>query len=457
MMSRLFCIGLLLIASSPATMPVFASESVLERDVSMGDTGSMAKNSGTWRHTDLPLAFEENRGQTESAAQFLAHGRGYQIHLAPEAVGIAVDDSSRGNSGRNVRLMRLRFLGARLDARAVGVKPTGYKTSYLVASGTAQQVTDVPSYSRIVFEEVYPGVSLAYYGTQRNLEYDVLVRAGSDPSVVRLAIDGADRIQLGPKGDLQLALGTGTIGLKRPVAYQEYAGRRHFVKARFERRGSHEVVIRTGQYNHRYALTIDPVLTYGTYLGGSNEDFGTSITVDASGNAYLTGYTSSTDFPVLSAYQTTLGRAGDVAFVTKMNASATGIVYSTYLGNTGGGSDTEGRGIAVDSSGNAYVTGTTTGGFPTTSGAYQTSCSASWCSFVAKLGSAGNTLVYGTYIQSALAASIAVNASGNAYVTGQALSTFLATAGAYQTADKATARLAASGSAIPAVPLLSSN
>jgi beta-propeller repeat-containing protein len=386
----------------------------------------------------LPLAFEENRGQAERAARFLAHGRDYQIHLSSNAVALAVAERRSTTPAESTRAMRLRFLGARHDGAGTGIEPRAFKTNYFLGNGAAERITDVPSYSRIRFDDVYPGIAIVYYGREQQLEYDVVVSPGADANLVRFAVDGVDRMRLDAKGDLQLALGSGTISLKRPLVYQDYDGVRHPVKAWFERRAGNQVVIRTERYDHEHALTIDPVLSYGSYLGGSKDEYGEGIAVDGSGNAYLTGYTYSSDFPLLSAYQSSLGRAGSIGYVTKLNASGTGVIYSTYLGDvTTRSGRTQAFAIAVDSSGNAYVTGTTTAGFPTTAGAYQTSATIA-TSFVAKLGPAGNTLIYGTFVQGSTASSIAVDAGGNAYVAGSAWTGFKTTTGAYQTSNKAT-------------------
>src|SRR6266851_2193022 len=185
---------------------------------------------------------------------------------------------------------------------------------------------------------------------------------------------------------------------------------------------------------HR-SLTIDPSLVYSTYLGGSSTDVGFGIAVDSSGNAYVTGYTQSSNFPTTAgALQTTFGGLAD-AFVSKLNSSGSALVYSTYLG---GGSTDFGFGIAVDSSGGAYVTGyTQSSNFPATAGALQTTFGGGADAFVSKLNSGGSALVYSTYLGGSsfdFGFGIAVDSSGNAYVTGYTCSSnFPTTAGALQT------------------------
>jgi hypothetical protein len=332
-------------------------------------------------------------------------------------------------------------MGANIHAQSAGAGLLPSRSNYFLDRDPSKSITDVPNYERVHFEEVYPSIGFDYYGRQGQLEYDLVVHPGGDPNAVRMAIYGADRLEVGTSGDLRLRVGTATAVLKRPVVYQEYDGQRHPVQAWFERGGPNEVAIRTGEYDRQHTLTIDPILTYGTYLGGSKDEYAEGIAVDGSGNVYLTGYTASTDFPLLSPYQSSVGSGVQVGYVTKLNTSGTGLIYSTYLGDvkTRGGSS-KAFGIAVDSSGNAYVTGTTTSGFPTTSGAYQTSVTAN-TSFVTKLAPAGNALVYSTFVQGTTSAAITVDASGNAYVTGAAWNAYKTTSGAYQTTDKATGTL----------------
>jgi hypothetical protein len=160
-------------------------------------------------------------------------------------------------------------------------------------------------------------------------------------------------------------------------------------------------------------------LVYSTYLGGASSDQGSGIAVDSSGNAYVTGFTQSTSFPTVNAIQASLGASGATnAFVSKLNAAGSALVYSTYLG---GSNSDGGYGIAVDSSGNAYVTGdTNSANFPTMN-ALQANSGGASDAFVAKLDATGSALLYSTYLGgsgSDGASGIAVDSSGDAYVTG---------------------------------------
>ena len=209
------------------------------------------------------------------------------------------------------------------------------------------------------------------------------------------------------------------------------------VAGQFVLLGQDEIGFQVGAYDPSLPLTIDPVLSYSTYLGGNNYDDGFSIAVDGSGYAYVTGFTQSTNFPTKTgAYQTNLEGTTNV-FVTKLNATATSLLYSTYLGgnNQGDVRGDKGYGIAVDSSGNAYVTGfTDSTNFPTTTGAFQTILEGGLeNAFMTKLNASGTALIYSTYLGvNSVGSGIAVDGTGNAYVTGSTGSNFPTTTSAYQ-------------------------
>ena len=276
---------------------------------------------------------------------------------------------------------------------------------------------------------------MVYYGNQHQLEYDFVVAPGADPSRIRLSIAGMQKIGVDSHGQLIVRTAAGPVCWNKPAVYQEIDGKRCVVKGEYVLRRGHEVGFRVAAYDTTKALIIDPTLVYSTYLGGSNDDAGQGIAIDAAGDAYVTGVTLSTNFPTTAgAYQTTSGGTAD-AFVTKLNPAGSGLVYSTYLGGSGGDN---GMGIAVDASGNAYITGfTSSTDFPTTSGAFQTTYGGSGDAFVTMLNSTGSGLLYSTYLGGSDAEqgnNIAVDGGGNAYVTGLTRSAnFPTTVGAFET------------------------
>ncbi len=209
------------------------------------------------------------------------------------------------------------------------------------------------------------------------------------------------------------------------------------IPGRYVLTATHQLSVRVGAYDAGRPLVIDPVLAYSTYLGGDNFDRSSAIAVDPLGNAYVTGFALSTDFPTTAgAVQATFGGGGEDAFVTKLNPTGSGLVYSTYLGGT---SNDEAWGIGVDAAGSVYVTGfTLSTDFPATAGAYQTTFFG-WDAFVTKLDPTGSSLVYSTSLGvSDEGFGIAVDALGNAYVTGISFPSiytknFPTTPGAFQT------------------------
>ena len=226
---------------------------------------------GATQFQERPLVFEDNRGQAPVDTRFLARGRNYQIHLGSSAMAIALRPAAEPAYSQRLRVVRVRLVGANAHAKSIGEVLLPSKSNYFLDADASRPIIDVPNYARVRFDEVYPSIGIVYYGNQGQLEYDFLVQPGGDTRAVRLAINGADGIDMEANGDLRLSIGTTAVVLKRPVVYQEYDGERHPVEAWFERRGRNELAIRTGRYDHRYTLTIDPVLTYGSYLGGSND------------------------------------------------------------------------------------------------------------------------------------------------------------------------------------------
>jgi hypothetical protein len=291
-------------------------------------------------------------------------------------------------------------------------------------------------YSKVRFQQIYPGIDLVYYGNQRRLESDFVVSPHADALKIRMAIDGAEA-SLNDSGDLELHLPKGDFRFRRPVSYQDIDGIRKEVPSSYVLEAS-QVSLKLGEYDHTRTLVIDPQLEYSTFLGGSGDEQGNGIAVDSSGNAYVTGFTTSSDFPTTAGvFQSSNSGAGfDEVFVTKIDPTGTSLIYSTYLG--GSGNDT-GYGIAVDSSGNAYVTGESgSNNFPTTPGVIQPApLLANAHPFVTKLNATGSALVYSTYLGGSsldYGYGIAVDGSGNAFIVGGTQSDdFPTTAGAFQT------------------------
>jgi len=404
----------------------------------------------------LPLSFEANQGQTEPQVKFLSRGSGYTLFLtSTEAVLMLTktDAHAKHRIPGEARLvepekgagtvLRMKLLGANPAPAVAGVGELPGKSNYFVGNDPKKWRANVPTYAKIEYRDVYPGVNLVYYGNQRQLEHDFVVSPGADPKAITLAFEGMDGVAIDALGDLVLRADGGEVRLRKPVVYQEQNGQRAVIPTRYVLKAERQVAFEVAAYDATKPLIIDPVLAYSTYLGGrasafggNADDEGLGIAVDAAGNAYVTGRTLSTSFPTTpGAFQVTFGGGFFDAFVTKLNGDGSALVYSTYLG---GSVDDRGNAIAVDAAGNAYVTGSTSSNnFPTTSGAVQPTCGISGGdAFVSKLNETGTTLVYSTCLGGSggqFGNGIAVDVAGNAYVTGQTTSpNFPTTLGAFQ-------------------------
>jgi hypothetical protein len=397
----------------------------------------------------LPMSFEPNRGQTDARVDFLARGPGYTAFLAPTQAVMSLKD------GASSDVLRMRLNGSNAHARATGSGLQAGVTNYLIGSDPAAWKTGIPNFGQVRYASVYRGIDLVYHGNQRQLEYDFVVNPGARPGTIKMSFASEQRPRLDQAGNLVLHTAGGDLVQHAPVAYQEIDGATHAVSSRFVVGPRGGVGFRVGQYDHSKPLVIDPSLSYSTYLGGRNNDVGTGIAVDSSGNTYVVGWTGSKNFPTMSPLQRGLSGGGD-AFVTKFNAAGQ-LVYSTFLG--GKNDYDRGFGIALDTSKNVYLTGVTNSpDFPTTSGALQRSLRGSYDAFVTKLNSSGSGLLYSTFLggsgsednhASYRLGGIAVDGSGNAYVTGRTDSTDFPTVNAYQSmGDTFVAKLNTSGSAL---------
>ena len=327
-------------------------------------------------------------------------------------------------SGASGTVISMQFVGANAHPAVTGVDKRETVSNYLLGSDPSQWHSDVANFGQVQYANLYSGIDAVFYGNQQHLEYDFNVAAGADPGQIQWQIQGTEGLSIDESGNLLIHTAGGDLVQQAPTIYQEVDGAQVPVSGRFVLAGDDRVGFAVGNYDASLPLVIDPVLDYASYLGGNSIDQGYGIAVDGSGNAYVTGNAGSTDFPVTpGAYQTSRNGLRD-AFVAKLSADGSRLVYSSYLG--GNGAD-EGRGIAVDGSGNAYVTGDTSStDFPVTPGAYQTSRGGLYDSFVAKLSADGASLIYCSYLGGSnqdFAYGIAVDGSGNAYVTGSTEST----------------------------------
>ncbi len=359
-------VGVILVGAHKDDQNVPATDSAIQ--LADSDKSRIARNFG-----QLPLSFEINKGQLDEAVKFMSHGAGYDLFLTANETVLRVY-KPKGQQDQNVRegtVLRLKLLGASSSPQVTGQDELPGKVNYFIGDDPAKWRRNVPTYRRAYLKDVYPGIDIVYYGQQRELEYDFVVTAGANPKLIRFSVEGADQIRLDKSGKLLLGLKHGDVSLHKPVIYQlDENGSRREVKGTYVINGN-EVRFKLERFDSSKPLVIDPVLSYSTLLGSSSNDTAFGIAVDPQGSAYVTGTTDGTNFPTTSgAFKSTSTRSG--AFITKLNATGSSLIYSTYLNGVDG--ITNGLGIAVDSAGNAHVTGTTSASdFPIVNGLKTTS------------------------------------------------------------------------------------
>jgi photosystem II stability/assembly factor-like uncharacterized protein len=336
----------------------------------------------------LPLSFEPNHRLVESRSQFFSRGDGYSIHLYSTGVTLLLRNSNggasdslvsqpggpngaRANGSKRSTELKMRLERANPAATMRGLNELPGKTNYLLGKEPKDWLTNVANYARIEQKDVYPGVHLVYYGNQRQLEYDFRIDPGANAGRIKLNFEGAQSLRIDPSGDLILTTAAGEVRQKKPFAYQTMNGVRQEVASRYVLKGKHRVGFKLGRYDRSRPLVIDPVLIYSSYLGFEGQP--SAIAIDDSGNMYITGGTVSNTLPVTAgAIQPGRGNDGPFigdAFVAKVNAAGNALVYLTYLGGSGHDNAAD---LAVDAEGNAYVTGpTASSNFPTTANAFK--------------------------------------------------------------------------------------
>ena len=368
--------------------------------------------------TKLPLSFIKNEGQKDKSILFYEQGIGHATAFTDKDISLFLTRTGKVKMEGANQLITLTPLNASPFTVEALDKREG-KVNYFVGRDAKNWKTGIPTYGAVLYKGVYPGIDMKFYGSNSQLEYDMIVAPNADPSKVQIFCKGIERLAITPGGELEMVLKDGSVFQKKPFIYQMREGRRTEVQGSFILSDSRTYGFKVDPYDRNLPLVIDPALVYSTYLGGSANDIAKAIAIDDDGNAYVAGSTSSNNFPVLTPFQTYFG--GSDAFITKIGPSGNTLVYSTYLG---GSSDDSANAIAVDSSGNAYVAGSTSSNdFPLLT-PFQTYAGGS-DAFIAKIGPSGNALVYSTYLGGSFddfANAIVVDTSGNAYVAGSTAS-----------------------------------
>jgi len=392
----------------------------------------------------LPLYFEANRGQVDSRVAFFARGERASVFFTPGGIRYSLADTRR--AGRRFGL-ELGFVGADPDVRPVGVSETGAEVSYFRGSAKESE-TRVPTYGKVAYRDLWPGIDLVYTGARGRLKYNLVVAPGADPAAIELAWRGATELGVDRNGRLKVATEAGALREQAPVSYQRVAGRRVAVDSSYALGPGRRYGFKLGGYDRTRRLVIDPaVLVYAGYLGGRRDDAANNTAVDRRGALYVTGATGSAQarFPDRLGPDRSFNGPTNDAFVAKVDPSGRRLAYAGYIG---GSKDDGGLVIAVDRRGAAYVTGTTASTqatFPVRRGPDTTYGGGPRDAFVAKVSPSGRRLEYAGYIGGSAvtpaplpneqANGVAVDRRGNAYVSGFTASSaaqgFPATAGSF--------------------------
>jgi hypothetical protein len=449
---------------------------------------------------NLPLSFVPNEGQWPDSILFRANAGGTTMWFGASGTyyefadsGSATTDQEGDGVGRRL-LIRTNFVGANREPSVVGLDRTGSWSNFYLGGDRARWRSKVPNYRAILYQNVYPGIDLKYYGDGRRMEYDFIVSPGADPGSIRVRYDGAKSVSVNQAGQLVVETEWGKVVEQAPVVYQTIDGRHKALDGEYELISESTFGFRLGWgYDPAHAVVIDPVLTYSSYwggmateycttirlddsgyvyfacqttstdfpivnssgalsggmdvtltkltpdcqtvvystmIGGYGYDYWPGIATDDSGRVYMTGHTVSSDFPRVNAYDNTINGGSDL-FVTKFDRDGT-IIYSTFLG--GSGNESWGR-VAADSLGCAYVTGVTSSANLPCTNAYDATPNGGNDVFLAKFSADGQQLIYCTYLGGSGSEEnhgLAIDAGGCAYVTGIAPSAnFPTTEGAY--------------------------
>jgi len=308
-----------------------ASSSSLSQTVTAGERSRIQAS-----YAALPLAFEQNQGQTDPQVKYMARGNGYTLFLTADEAVFSLH--SRSSASRpspagqadSTAVVHMHLLGGNSLAKVEATIPVAGTSNYFLSNDRSKWRSGVARFARVSYQNVYPGVNMAFHGAERELEFDFVLAPGANPEPIGFQVSGNQGIKTDDSGNLILSSAAGNVFLHKPVAYQEQNGSRQPVDARFILQADNQVKFELGEYDRTRELVIDPSISYATYLGGLAEDEALSIAFDSSGNAYVTGETASTNFPGAS----NVLRGTFNAFVTKLAANGSSLIYSTYVGGS---------------------------------------------------------------------------------------------------------------------------
>ncbi len=423
----------------------------LKKDLS----AQIAKGTVDEAYGKLPLYFIKNNGQMDKKVKFYTRNGGHTIFFTEGGIYFSLiqtqklqessgDTETSKTSAVKSEILKLSFFNAKKESRITAGDLQKGVFNYFIGNDPAKWRTDIPTYGALVYEEIYKDIDIKFYGNNRRLEYDVIVKPGGDPKSVKLFYEGTKGLNVNTLGELEIALGNGTLTQKTPYLYQEIDGKKVPVKGAFKLIDRTSFGFEVASYDKKLPLIIDPVIEYSRYIGGDYYERIHAIDIDNAGNAYITGYTDSPNFRGMThdpqQYYNDM-------FVAKLNPEGA-FLYCTVLGGRGYDQGSalkyreRGESIAVDSAGNAHITGVVPScascdnpaynwpHFPTTATAFQDTHSDGYAdAFYAVISSSGG-LLYSSFLGGDsinYGYGIAVDTDDNAYITGQTWSTDLPT------------------------------
>jgi uncharacterized protein (TIGR03437 family) len=373
----------------------------------------------------LPVTFEENVGQAAAGVLFVAHAAGHSVYLTSQGAVISA------NGGH---LAHIALPGANRGLHPRGINRLPGRSNYLVGSDPAQWRTGIANFEKVRYSGAYPGIDMIWYGNRGEVEYDFAVAPGADPRRIRLAI-----VNAAPRLDDHGALTAGGIRFEKPRAFQN--GKE--IACQYRIRGR-TVAFALGRYDRARPLTIDPILSYATFVGGTSSGSVSSsvaVATDREGNVVVAAVTRAADLPVTpGAFQNVRDAqpcyyyanngppvpapCGDV-FVAKLNKDGSAYLFCTYLGSAYGESVTA---VAVDPSGNVWLAGSFNVPLINPLGLALIGGSS-----LLKLSADGTQLLFSDNIPAQIAG-IALDAAGAVYLTGEAAYHYLPAVNAFQPA-----------------------
>jgi hypothetical protein len=417
-----------ILAAAMASLLVLGASAPAGAAPGPGAAGTRIHQSGPARLSPaaLPLTFQRNEGQAASGVRYLGQSPGVTVLFTSTGVtlDLARGHASRGAGAATARVT-LAFRHASPHPTITGASRQPGTVNYFIGGGSARWRTGIPTFAQVVYRGLWPGVDAGFSASNGTLRYWFTLAPGASASEIQLAYTGARRLRIAPSGALAISTPVGVLADQAPASTQVIAGRRSPITSRYRLLGGTRLGFAIGRRSPGAAVTIDPGLDYGTYLGGTVSEDAFSVATDAKGDLFVFGQTESPDFPTTpGAYQRTMtAKLGGVFFITKLNPSGTGLIYSTFVGGTGPQGDSFG---AIDSAGDAYVTGGTgSADFPVTRGAFRTTpYSSNSQTVVFKLNPTGSRLLYSTYLAPDLvhttdAQQIALVPDGSVIVGGQ--------------------------------------